>query len=254
VDGYNPYKIANNGIDWEVIEPENPWSNIGYWGDHQLVYLLRLMELSKNHFPQYLVHLLDKELFAYANVPYRLKSYEEIVAEPKNSIFFDAKLHHSIEEKVRIYGSDAKLVHVPNSGVLLVTFTEKLLVTMLAKLSNFIPQAGIWMNTLRPEWNDANNALVGTGASMVTLYHFRRFLLFVQDLFRSTDLKQLAVHGEVAVLLDEIQSVLKTHSHCLETGFDNGNRRLLTDGLGQAVSRYRAAVYVGFNGEKQSLS
>jgi hypothetical protein len=35
-------------------------------------------------------------------------------------------------------------------------------------MSNFIPEGGIWMNTQRPEWNDANNALVGNGVSMVT--------------------------------------------------------------------------------------
>ena len=44
-DGYNPYRITDKGIDWEVIEPENPWSNIGYWGDHQIIYLLKLLEL-----------------------------------------------------------------------------------------------------------------------------------------------------------------------------------------------------------------
>ena len=32
------------------------------------------------------------------------------------------------------------------------------------------------MNTQRPEWNDANNALVGNGISMVTLYYLRRFV------------------------------------------------------------------------------
>jgi hypothetical protein len=216
VDGYNPYKISNQGIDWEVIEPENPWSNIGYWGDHQLVYLLRLMELSKNHYPKSLVELLDKELFAYANVPYRLKSYEEIVAEPKNSIRFDEQLHLSIEEKVGSYGADAKFVLTRDGEVLLVNFAEKLLVTLLAKLSNFIPEAGIWMNTLRPEWNDANNALVGTGASMVTLYHMRRFVQFVQELFQASELKQLAVHGEIALLLEEINGILKHHFHVLE--------------------------------------
>lgn len=254
VDGNNPYKISNEGIDWEVIEPENPWSNIGYWGDHQIVYLLRLMELSKRHYPEALVNLLDKELFAYANVPYRLKSYEEIVAEPKNSIRFDSKLHHSIEVKVGMMGADAKLVAAPNGDVLLVTFTEKILVTLLAKLSNFIPEAGIWMNTLRPEWNDANNALVGTGASMVTLYHLRRFVLFVQELFLQTDLKLVALHGEVSTLLDEIHSIFKTHFYLLESGFDNRTRKTVTDALGQAGSRYRTAVYQGFNGEKQSVS
>ena len=52
----------------------------------------------------------------------------------------------------------------------------------LAKISNFIPEGGIWMNTQRPEWNDANNALVGNGVSMVTLYYLRRFLNFFEGL------------------------------------------------------------------------
>ena len=33
VDGYNPYRITRDGIDWEVPDPDDPWSNIGYWGD-----------------------------------------------------------------------------------------------------------------------------------------------------------------------------------------------------------------------------
>ena len=36
-DGYNPYRITLGGIDWEVPEPDNPWSNIGYWSDHQIL-------------------------------------------------------------------------------------------------------------------------------------------------------------------------------------------------------------------------
>jgi hypothetical protein len=135
-----------------------------------------------------------------------------------------------------------------------VNFAEKLLVTLLAKLSNFIPEAGIWMNTLRPEWNDANNSLVGTGASMVTLYHMRRFVQFVQELFQASELKQLAVHGEIALLLEEINGILKHHFHVLEKGFDNQSRRRMTDALGEAGSRYRAAAYTGFNGEKLALS
>src|SRR5205823_13366477 len=43
-DGYNPYRIDRKGIDWEVLDPEDPWSHIGYWGDHQIIYLLRLLE------------------------------------------------------------------------------------------------------------------------------------------------------------------------------------------------------------------
>ena len=29
-DGYNPYRVTKDGFDWEVIEPDNPWSYIGY--------------------------------------------------------------------------------------------------------------------------------------------------------------------------------------------------------------------------------
>ena len=50
----------------------------------------------------------------------------------------------------------------PGGEVIHVNMVEKLLVPVLAKLSNFVPEAGIWLNTQRPEWNDANNALAGT--------------------------------------------------------------------------------------------
>jgi hypothetical protein len=50
-DGYNPYRISRSGIDWEVPEPENPWSNIGYWSDHQIIYLLKLLETSERFRP-----------------------------------------------------------------------------------------------------------------------------------------------------------------------------------------------------------
>ena len=50
-DGYNPYRVTRDGIEWEVPEPDNPWANIGYWGDHQIVYLLKLMESSEKFHP-----------------------------------------------------------------------------------------------------------------------------------------------------------------------------------------------------------
>ena len=62
-----------------------------------------------------------------------------------------------------------------------VNLIEKLLVSLLAKLANYIPEAGLWLNTQRPEWNDANNALVGHGVSVVTLCHLRRFVVFLRD-------------------------------------------------------------------------
>jgi hypothetical protein len=116
-DGYNPYKMTNEGIEWEVIEPDNPWSNIGYWGDHQIIYLLKLMEVSQKHFPEILISWLNKEMFAYANIPYRLKSYAEIVENPKNSIRFDDKMHKSIEHLVTT-PKKYWLHYSPNSAIL----------------------------------------------------------------------------------------------------------------------------------------
>ena len=43
-DGYNPYRVTKGGFDWETIEPDDPWSYIGYWGDHQIIYLLKFLE------------------------------------------------------------------------------------------------------------------------------------------------------------------------------------------------------------------
>jgi len=249
-DGYNPYKVTSEGIDWEVIEPENPWSNIGYWGDHQIIYLLKLMEVSRNHYPESLVSWLDKEMFAYANVPYRLKSYTEIVGQPKNSIRFDAPLHTAIEKMAPTYGADARLILNPQGEVLLVTFTEKILATLLAKLSNFIPGAGIWMNTLRPEWNDANNALVGSGASMVTLYYVRRFLTFCIELFQDSTESSFQVSTEMSVFFEKINNAFHLFANQLETGFDDLLRRCIVDELGQAGSDYRDSIYKGFSGLK----
>ena len=76
-DGYNPYRIGRNGIDWEVIEHENPWSNIGYWGDHQVIYLLRFLEAAQAHEPALLHGLWDRALYSFADVPYRLKPHAE---------------------------------------------------------------------------------------------------------------------------------------------------------------------------------
>ena len=55
-DGYNPYRITKHGLDWEALNPDEPWSNIGYWGDHQIIYLLKLTEISKAYNPAKLMN------------------------------------------------------------------------------------------------------------------------------------------------------------------------------------------------------
>ncbi len=254
-DGYNPYKVTSEGIDWEVIEPENPWSNIGYWGDHQIIYLCRLLELSYAHNPAALRQLLGMREFAFANVPYRFKSYSDIVRDPKNTIAFDQAAHEHIFSQLPTYGQDARLVMGIDQQPLLVTFTEKLLITLLTKLSNFIPEAGIWMNTLRPEWNDANNALVGNGASMVTLYYMRRFVSFLIDLYQSEE-TTYALSEEVVLFLRNILTTMVNHlpeQAEQPICFTDHTRRTFTDQVGRAGEAYRNAVYAGHSGKKVEM-
>ena len=255
VDGYNPYKITSEGIDWEVIEPENPWSNIGYWGDHQIIYLCRLLELSYAHNPEALQDMLGMREFAFAAVPYRFKSYDAIVNDPKNSITFDDAAHRHILSQIPTYGQDARLIMGKDGQPLLVTFTEKILVTLLTKLSNFIPQAGIWMNTLRPEWNDANNALVGYGASMVTLYYMRRFVSFLIQLYGKQN-TTYAISQEVVMFLRNVLATMVAHlpeDANQPISFTAQTRRTFTDQMGRAGEQYRNAVYQGHSGEKVEL-
>jgi hypothetical protein len=252
-DGYNPYRVTREGIDWEVPEPDNPFSNIGYWGDHQIIYLLKLLEVSDKYFPGRLQSWLSKEMFAYANIPYRIKSYQEIVSKPHDSIVFDFDAHHTIESLVAKAGADGKLVLDQSGNVFKVNLTEKILAPLLSKLSNFIPEAGIWMNTLRPEWNDANNALVGYGVSMVTLYYMRRFLHFMIGLFSASDVNSLEITEEMADQLKAIDEILKNHQSLLNEGFNDRQRKMLTDLLGNAGSEFRIRIYKGFSGKKTSV-
>ena len=254
-DGYNPYKVTSEGIDWEVIEPENPWSNIGYWGDHQIIYLCRLLELSHQHNPQALRDMLGMREFAFAAVPYRFRSYADIVRDPKNTITFDQAAHEHIFAQLPTYGQDARLVMGTDNQPLLVTFTEKLLITLLTKLSNFIPEAGIWMNTLRPEWNDANNALVGNGASMVTLYYMRRFVAFLIDLYQSEE-TTYALSEEVVLFLRNILTAMVNHlpeQADQPISFTDHTRRTFTDQVGRAGEAYRTAIYAGHSGKKVEM-
>jgi len=94
-DGYNPYRVTKGGFDWETIEPDDPWSYIGYWGDHQIIYLLKFLEFINNHKPGRLESFFTKDLFVYANVPYKIKSYQELLKNPKDTIIFDLEGENS---------------------------------------------------------------------------------------------------------------------------------------------------------------
>jgi len=253
-DGYNPYRITKAGIDWEKPDPHDPWANIGYWGDHQIIYLLKFLEFSNDHHPGTLREFLSRDIFCYANVPYKIKGYHDLLKDPHNTIDFDIAADELIEQRVSQVGADGRLIWDKNGSVYYVNLTEKLLATMLSKLSNFIPEGGIWMNTQRPEWNDANNALVGFGVSMVTLYYTRRYQQYLLDLFANTELEEVAISEEIDALLRAINTTFEENKQLLAGKINDADRKHVVDALGQAGSDFRSGIYDNdFSGNRVML-
>ncbi|SFC24100.1 hypothetical protein SAMN04488102_10494 [Alkalibacterium subtropicum] len=253
-DGYNPYRITKEGIDWETLDPDDPWSNIGYWGDHQMIYLLKLMEMSQDYHPKKLLDLLHKDIFVYANVPYRIKGFDSLVDDPRNSIDYDDENEQKISERVEHLGSDGKFLF-KGDALYKVNLMEKLLVSLLSKFSNYVPEGGIWMNTQRPEWNDANNALVGNGLSMVTLYYMHRFQKYMSQLLDEMGRDTVVVSVEVAEMFEQTLAVLKDKAVLLGNDISDAERFEIVEALGRIGEKYRNAVYTnGFSGEKKELS
>jgi hypothetical protein len=253
-DGYNPYRITKAGIDWEKPDPHDPWANIGYWGDHQIIYLLKFLEFSNDHHPGTLRDFLTRDLFCYANVPYKIKGYQDLLKDPHNTIDFDESADELIEQRVSQVGADGRLIWDKNGSIYYVNLTEKLLATMLSKLSNFIPEGGIWMNTQRPEWNDANNALVGYGVSMVTLYYTRRYQQYLLDLFSNTELEEVAISEEIDALLTSINRTFEDNKQLLAGKINDADRKRVVDALGEAGSDFRSGIYNNdFSGNRVML-
>lgn len=249
-DGYNPYRITSSGVDWEVPEPDNPWANIGYWSDHQIIYLLRLMEISTELHPGKLRGFLARFMYSSAHVPYHIKPYADLVNDPYNTIEFDWELERQIEAQQMERGTDAKLICVANAQVLHVSLAEKLLTLLLAKLVNLVPEGGIWMNTQRPEWNDANNALVGKGLSVVTLCYLRRYIAFCREIFSTCELDVVPLSIEVQQFLTQIFAILDQFQAALGSAFTAEQRRIVMDSLGETGSSYRWNLYRhGLSGE-----
>jgi hypothetical protein len=242
-DGYNPYRVTRDGFDWEVLDPHDAWSYIGYWGDHQIIYLVKLLEISAHYHPGKIHEFLIKDIFSYANVPYRIKPYVDLIKDPRKTIDFDMALEREIEKRVERLGTDGKFLANEHGEIIHVNLTEKILVSILAKLSNYIPEAGIWMNTQRPDWNDANNALVGSGVSMVTLYYLRRYLALFRDLFQSSKISEVQISEEVAELFAAIIETFKVHLTLLDGPISNKDRKGILEKLGQAGTNYRNKIY-----------
>jgi hypothetical protein len=254
-DGYNPYRVTKDGFDWETIEPDNPWSYIGYWGDHQIIYLLKFLEFIEKHEPNKLDSYFENECFVYAAVPYTIKPYEDILKNPKDTVRYNHEWEKLINQRKQAIGADGALLNSNDKEIYHVNFIEKILATVLSKMSNFIPEGGIWMNTQRPEWNDANNALVGNGVSMVTLYYLRRFLKFFQQILENSKLENIKISNEMVEFYHEVRECLVENKQLLSGKIDDASRRKIIDRLGKAASDYRFQIYnSGFWGKKRTHS
>ncbi|MBO7613538.1 MAG: hypothetical protein J6S81_06975, partial [Treponema sp.] len=258
IEGFNPYRISRQGIDWEIPDPDNPWAQIGYWGDHQVIYLQKLLEIYAKLNKNQLVSELGEKLYASSNVPYRIKSYAEIAADPRNTIFFDRELSDTLKKLAAEKGSDAKLVTssgIAGQGdVALVSLATKLLQIVIAKMANFVPGGGIWLNTQRPEWNDANNALAGYGLSMVTLCYLHRFTDFLKKLFEASPAQSFTLPAVVAEYFCKLGKLYsKTNSEKAAT--DSKLRKSFTDSEGAIFEEERQALYSeGYGKEEKNLS
>ena len=210
-DGFNPYRIFRGGLDWEVPEPNNPWAFIGYWGDHQVIYLQKLLERQNELDRDFLLSALTTRLFSSAAVPYRIKDFKSILKNPRDTIFFDRETSNALIKAAKEKGGDAKLVAAKDGSIALVTLTQKLLQIVISKAANLVPGGGIWLNTQRPEWNDANNALAGWGLSVVTSCYLNRYLTFLQTLFAQSQDKTFAVSEETALAFRKLSEHFAGH-------------------------------------------
>ncbi|MCP4799127.1 MAG: hypothetical protein GY893_04185 [bacterium] len=250
IDGFNPYRITKNGIDWETVNEDDSWSNIGYWGDHQIVYLLKLLESIDKYDHSAFHSMLTQNIFSYADVPYIIKPYNELLQNTQETILFDNHKEKAVAQRVSTIGADGKLVTDSDGAIYKTNMLEKLLVPALSKISNLIPDAGIWMNTQRPEWNDANNALAGGGSSVVTLCYLNRYLEFVSKQLDNLPESIVSVSNEVNRWLEKIDSILTSNLGKIQTNFSAEDRKTFQDQLGTVFSEYRQEVYKnGFSGK-----
>ena len=128
-----------------------------------------------------------------------------------------------------------------DGSVALVTMTEKILAIILAKMACYVPAGGIWLNTQRPEWNDANNALAGYGLSMVTLYYLRRFIVFLNGVYSQADKAHFAVTGETAAFFKTLSALFASEQPAALVA--PSRRRSFMDKTGSLFESWRETLY-----------
>ncbi len=248
-DGFNPYRITSEGVDWETPDPDDPWASIGYWGDHQIIYLLKLLELEDRIQPDRLAARLDEQRHVFVDVPYRVAGWERILDDPRDTIDFDRARHDELVARKAQLGADGYLLTDPQGRTCRATLAEKLLLPALVKLGNLVPDGGIWMNTQRPEWNDANNALAGCGLSVVTACYLHRYLGFLEPLIARHPGESLHLSPATCRLLEDLARVMADERWHGDHRMDASDRFELVRLAGGALERHRSEVYSGGVGQ-----
>ena len=193
-DGYNPYRITREGIDWELPEPDNPWANIGYWSDHQIIYLQKLMEISTKIHPGRLQTFLipaDLQSCQCALSDQTLcRAAQRIRSTPLNST---GNWNRRSNARVQEHGTDGKLALTSRWQVLHTTLAENCSSLLLAKLVNFVPEGGIWMNHPASRMERCQQC---PGRQRAVCCHIMLFaaycLVFVKNLLQQVDLRSIA--------------------------------------------------------------
>lgn len=253
IDGFNPYRITSEGIDWEAPDPDDPWASIGYWGDHQIVYLLKLLELKSKVRPDSLGGRLDVQNSVFAAVPYRLKGWEDTLRDPRDTVEFDLKAHEKLMARKSELGADGLLLRDSAGELIRVTLFEKLLLPALVKLSNLVPGGGIWMNTQRPEWNDANNAIAGYGLSVVTAGYLYRYLGLLQELVSQHEKETLTLTSALADFLDSLSVIFADPRWQQKETLPDSERFQLVKAAGLAAENHRSQIYHDGPGKATTL-
>ncbi|MEM9479432.1 MAG: hypothetical protein AAGA58_07250, partial [Verrucomicrobiota bacterium] len=253
IDGFNPYRITSCGVDWETPDPDDPWASIGYWGDHQIIYLLKLLELENAVQPDRLSERLNSPHYVFADVPYRLAGWERTLEDPRHTVTFDWDRHDLSRSRLEDIGADGLLLRNGGEELMRATLLEKLLIPAAIKLANLVPGGGIWLNTQRPEWNDANNALAGCGLSVVTTAYLYRYVDFVETLIGRESHSVFAVSKALRELLEIMGDVLGDPLWTKDGGISGSERFGLVKTAGVAAEKYREKVYRGKESEKVDM-
>ena len=160
--------------------------------------------------------------------------------------FIEKGIHIVCDKPLTSNISDAeklkKLVH-KNNKVFHVSLLEKLFILLIPKITFLIPDGGIWLNTQRPEWNDANNALVGYGVSMVTLYYLNRHILFINKVLSDVNSVEVEISSEVVLWFKAIRGIFENYSSYIDSKIEPIYRKNFVVELQEAFSNYRSKTY-----------